>query len=1465
MEGRRFMKKRRLQKGLWTIILTVAMMLAVIPVDVFTLKTQAATQTVTKTVKFDMDGGKSGTTTKIDEHTIYTIAGGTMTWSCSHPNINNIYYNYDAQYDDTGKTRLRGDVAKYEGIAEFPDIEGKVTKVEITNLLFSYAGADMYVGKDRNDTSTLLHIAGTTNDYDFPSNNDYDLRSVTFEGNVDVDKDNPLKLFFYGEPQNDLPAEITFVDGSITITYEEEEEITEDPGHTFSYIANGNTLTATCNQNDPYHVCGLTDKKAILTLTANDTPRDPGLQKRFATLNTQEFADATGITDITSTFVYENKNTHELTSSGVVLIGDYNVTATIIINGDNEHPYTLTKDFKLFDGEIKCNYPQLSFSPKIATPGEPVTISFNPLAGESVKSLTATGETTNFSIGNGITDNGDGTFTFNMVSESLAIGATFSQPDASHFEQTGENEYTIKTSTGWRWFCFALNSGLAPDGFSGKTVKLATDVESSEMAGTSNHPFKGTFDGQNHTLTFNHEASEDLSAPFHYINGATISNLHVDGTITGGTYGSLGGLVGRAEGNITIENCHVSTQISTTCSGSAWHGGVIAQWNSTNATCTVTGCVYDGLIYNPDEAGVTTSCRGFIGWDYGNNGTIKFTDCLSAPAAYGTGKYALGDYCFTFVYPNSEPTLTYNMTNCYYTNTLGNRQGRPATTATIAPANLGNATTDHGLVKGYENGFLYNGNYYTPKYGDVVVEYIFTDYGEYADVTINGEGNNLVGVNITEDIEKVSSVTYNRTFAPGVVTTVILPFNYTCNGSEGGTFYSFKDVTDYSFKDANSDEVKHEWVCKMEELSNGSLTANTPYLFVPSATTMTFPNISNMTGGVVTLQPTTLNEYGGATTNAAWNFYGTYNWKLWTSSDNDYGFAAEYGTEAGGTAAIEPGQFVHYALGAGIGPMRCYLRYAGTSAFEGFNDISWWDGLDYYDSASFTSYMQISFSAGEGSGTKDVIYIPENRNYILPECNFSAPDGKAFKGWSVKIGDAQAVAKNPGDTITVTADTTVTALWAPKVMVNVIAKDIEGKDVVANITGNGEYPEGTKASLSAKMIEGYNFKGWYQHVDESPYYIGDPISTANNCEYTVEGEAFLTAVYEPLGSAQIKINGGMDFNIGSTHHTATVDTSYGLGTTLSVTAYGDYFAYWENGYGMILSRQRTYTFTVTGNDMITAQFNTPDTDKAIIIFESYYNQAMARLQLASGGTGSIPSIPYRNGYDPVGWDYNGDGEYDGGTDTLAAAIERGLATADKTVIVRPVYTLIAATFTISVTGGTGSGTYNQNDKVTVTANAPEAGKKFSHWKDGAGNIVSYNVSHQFFADRDLVLEAVYVDDAEVVEAKGTTEIISMSKNAETKKLIFVSLSTVPQECTIKKAGVIATDNATIASDANSFVDTASGVRVRGNEWSGTTYRYTWSMPNVSEGDTWYVRAYLVYVDKEGNTHTVYGAIVSQTF
>ena len=69
-----------------------------------------------------------------------------------------------------------------------------------------------------------------------------------------------------------------------------------------------------------------------------------------------------------------------------------------------------------------------------------------------------------------------------------------------------------------------------------------------------------------------------------------------------------------------------------------------------------------------------------------------------------------------------------------------------------------------------------------------------------------------------------------------------------------------------------------------------------------------------------------------------------------------------------------------------------------------------------------TTYT-VSFAANGGTGRMaDITGI--SGEYTLPENGFTAPDGKQFKAWSVD-GNEKAV----GDKITVTADTTVTAVW----------------------------------------------------------------------------------------------------------------------------------------------------------------------------------------------------------------------------------------------------------------------------------------------------------------------------------------------------------------------------------------------------------------------------------------------------
>ena len=830
--------------------------------------------------------------------------------------------------DGSGIT-MRSNVGA-EGIVRlYPRISGNVKSISFSSAKVDYsstvgAGSYLKIGKGNVWSNSYSETMSSYTTMFFSSENGMQLANENDYLEIRMKNTNTTRNASF------------FIQGTLTITYEPTAS-TLTHTHNFSYNQNGSTLTATCAHNDGKE-CSLASSNWQISTTL--TPPTHATYGQYvyhsATLSDFSlFSAETGATAGDITYV-NNTTSESLGTSSPHDIGAY--TASVTINADN-YPYTLTASFNVgtFCG-INTNYPQFTTDKEgnYAMDGETVTISFTPKFGETLTAVTATGATSGNDIT--LTSTGANTYTFTMPQEEVSIGATFTAPDASHFEQSGDT-YTIKSANGWGWFCFTVSYGLAPDGFSGKTVKLATSVGSSEMAGKSGHPFKGTFDGQGNTLTFSLQASEGNSAPFRYTDGATIRNLHVGGTITGGDNTSLGGLVGYATGNITISNCHVSTQISTTHSGAGFHGGIIAFWDDSNVECTITGCVYDGLIYNPSEANVTSYCSGFIGNFWGRDKTtVTFTDCLYAPAEYTDGKKALReDYgCGTFFYPDSDPT--YRMTNCYYTRNLGKRQGRPATTATTAPANLGNATADHGMVKGYKNGFLYDGNYYTPKYGDVVVEYPFNEYVEQASVTINGTnddqtGVNLVGVNITEEVGNIKSVTYNRPFTAAQASTVILPFNYICNGSEGGKFYGFKEVV--------YDEDLHKWVCTMVEPGGEgtnnvtSLTANTPYLFMPDdATTMTFPNIVSMTGGVVTLQTTTDDNgiYGGATTDAAWNFHGSYKGKSWAVASNDYGFAAQSGTEAGGAATVEAGQFVRFTTGAFIKPMRCYLSYVGQSA-----------------------------------------------------------------------------------------------------------------------------------------------------------------------------------------------------------------------------------------------------------------------------------------------------------------------------------------------------------------------------------------------------------------------------------------------------------------------------------------------------------------------------------------------------
>lgn len=182
-----------------------------------------------------------------------------------------------------------------------------------------------------------------------------------------------------------------------------------------------------------------------------------------------------------------------------------------------------------------------------------------------------------------------------------------------------------------------------------------------------------------------------------------------------------------------------------------------------------------------------------------------------------------------------------------------------------------------------------------------------------------------------------------------------------------------------------------------------------------------------------------------------------------------------------------------------------------------------------------------------------------------------------------------------------------------------------------------------------------------------------------------------------------------------------------------------------------------------------------------------------------------------------------------------------------------------------------SGTQVKNDKPTVRVSldqeqTPE-GQKFLRWeKDGV--VISYNEVFSFaLSEKDSTIKAVYVDEDEVVEKQVATYVESVTPNKDTKKITFVSAASIPDELTMVKTGIVATNDAAIGEDidVNSTVIT-DGCSVFVKELAGVTEntknaKYTWTKAKVVEGQTWYVRSYVEYIDANNEHQILYGEIV----
>ena len=208
-------------------------------------------------------------------------------------------------------------------------------------------------------------------------------------------------------------------------------------------------------------------------------------------------------------------------------------------------------------------------------------------------------------------------------------------------DQTKDFFFPIRNANDWAAFRDKVE---AAKGEYDVNARLYADVNAgSIMVGwTEGTPYRGTFDGNGHTLTFNvGDHNRQYVAPFVYVSGnATIKNLHTAGTITS-SQKNIGGLVGRVMANtkLAVENCRVSVTLNSTVNGDATNGGIVSHVASESASVNITNCKFDGAFDGEN----CSHNGGFVGWSAANS-SVTISNSLFAPDHINTS----GSNCETW-------------------------------------------------------------------------------------------------------------------------------------------------------------------------------------------------------------------------------------------------------------------------------------------------------------------------------------------------------------------------------------------------------------------------------------------------------------------------------------------------------------------------------------------------------------------------------------------------------------------------------------------------------------------------------------------------------------------------------------------------------------------------------------------------------------------------------------------------
>ena len=232
-------------------------------------------------------------------------------------------------------------------------------------------------------------------------------------------------------------------------------------------------------------------------------------------------------------------------------------------------------------------------------------------------------------------------------------------------EGTEDDPLRIENAEQLAWFAQTISDPTqgAQEVCAALTADIDLENEPWTPMGTDSYGYKGTFDGQGHTISGLNVSNAEYAGLFACVDGGTVKNLVVSGKVSGTTY--TGAIVGYLKNGGTIFRCGNEAAVSG--SGS-YTGGVAGSAGVYDKTNTIEQCYNAGNV----TGGSDSRTGGILGYDMGK---AAITDC------YNTGLISGANYAGGI--RGYLSTLAGKITNCYSAGTVTGK-----TTGAIAPKDL---------------------------------------------------------------------------------------------------------------------------------------------------------------------------------------------------------------------------------------------------------------------------------------------------------------------------------------------------------------------------------------------------------------------------------------------------------------------------------------------------------------------------------------------------------------------------------------------------------------------------------------------------------------------------------------------------------------------------------------------------------------------------------------------------------